>query len=47
MRHALDEYVRTSDKTVDLTPADADGQASLITRDPVLIAEIPQCGGGS
>ena len=41
MRRALDEYFRPGDETVDLTPADADGQASLITRDLVLIAGIP------
>lgn len=41
MRRALHEYFRTGDETVDLTPADADGQASLITRDLVLIAGIP------
>ena len=40
VRRALDEYVRTGYETVVLTPADADGQASLITRDRVLIAGI-------
>ena len=38
---ALDEDVRTGDETVDLIPADAGGQTSLITRDPVVIAKIP------
>ena len=41
VRRVLDEDVRNGDKTVDLIPADADGQESLITRDPVVIAEIP------
>ena len=40
MRRALDEDVLTGDETVDQIPADADGQVSLITRDPVLIAGI-------
>lgn len=40
MHRALDEDVLTGDETVDQIPADADGQVSLITRDPVLIAGI-------
>lgn len=37
----LNEDIRTGDETVDLIPADSDGQALLITRDPVVIAGIP------
>lgn len=31
VRHALNEDIRTGDVTADLIPADADGQASLLT----------------
>ena len=41
VRRALDEDIRTGDVTADLIPADADGQASLMTRDPMVIAGIP------
>jgi nicotinate-nucleotide pyrophosphorylase (carboxylating) len=41
VRRALDEDIRTGDVTADLIPADADGQASLLTRDPLVIAGIP------
>jgi nicotinate-nucleotide pyrophosphorylase (carboxylating) len=41
VRHALDEDIRTGDVTADLIPADADGHASLLTRDPMVIAGIP------
>lgn len=43
---ALDEDVRTGDETVDLISADVGGQASLITRDPVVIAKIPYLEAG-
>jgi nicotinate-nucleotide pyrophosphorylase (carboxylating) len=41
VRHALDEDIRTGDVTAGLIPADADGHASLLTRDPMVIAGIP------
>ena len=41
VRRALDEDIRTGDVTADLIPADADGHASLLTRDPMVIAGIP------
>ena len=41
VRRALVEDIRTGDVTADLIPADADGQASLLTRDPMVIAAIP------
>ena len=46
VRRVLDEDVRNGDKTVDLIPADADGQALLITR-PSGDRWNPLCGGGS
>lgn len=42
MRRARDEDIRTDDVTADLIPADAEGQASLLTRDRVVIAGIPE-----
>ncbi|MEE2820318.1 MAG: hypothetical protein VX915_01050 [Pseudomonadota bacterium] len=41
MRRAIDDDVRTGDITANLITIDADEQASLITRDPVVIAGIP------
>lgn len=41
VRRALDEDIRTGDVTADLIPADADAHASLLTRDPMVIAGIP------
>ena len=41
VRRALDKDIGTGDVTADLIPADADGQASLLTRDPLVIAGIP------
>ena len=38
---ALDEDVSTDDVTVNLISVDANGQISLITRDPVVITGMP------
>ena len=41
VRRALDEDIRTGDVTADLIPESTQGNASLITRDPMVIAGIP------
>ena len=41
VRRALDEDIRTGDVTADLIPESTQGNASLITRDLMVIAGIP------
>ena len=41
VRRALDEDIRTGDVTADLIPESTQGNASLITRDPMMIVGIP------
>ena len=41
VRRALEEDIRTGDVTANLIPESTQGNASLITRDPMVIAGIP------